>query len=202
MRLISRQEAIELGAARYFTGKPCRNGHVAERQVSNRGCLKCHSSSMLRTRRENPEKRKAYLNSWRNERNYNAVWYERNKEKERERGRTKPKNHAAAAARAQRWRDNNPETYRATIARAHARRKNRTVAWVDYKQIEALYREAYRLTRDTGVRHHVDHILPLCGKRVSGLHVFENLRILPARVNLQKGNRLDSAALAIAPDLA
>jgi hypothetical protein len=37
--------------------------------------------------------------------------------------------------------------------------------------------------------HHVDHVLPLCGKLVSGLHVAANLQYLPARINSGKGNR-------------
>lgn len=41
MELISRDSAKEMGLKRYFTGVPCKYGHVVERQVSNQGCMTC-----------------------------------------------------------------------------------------------------------------------------------------------------------------
>lgn len=41
MEQISRQEAIDKGLARYFTGKPCKNGHVSERWTLSCGCIAC-----------------------------------------------------------------------------------------------------------------------------------------------------------------
>lgn len=41
MRIISRRDALAAGLKRYFTGKPCKNGHVAERHVSGGGCVVC-----------------------------------------------------------------------------------------------------------------------------------------------------------------
>jgi hypothetical protein len=55
-----------------------------------------------------------------------------------------------------------------------------------WDEMEDVYREAARLTRETGIKHHVDHIVPLRGKTVSGLHVPWNLQPLPALVNLKK----------------
>jgi hypothetical protein len=40
-KIIARANALERGLSRYFTGKPCKHGHVTERQVSNRNCAAC-----------------------------------------------------------------------------------------------------------------------------------------------------------------
>lgn len=60
----------------------------------------------------------------------------------------------------------------------------------DDLEIKALYEEAARLTRETGIVHHVDHILPLRGRLVSGFHTPSNLRVIPATANLRKGSKL------------
>jgi hypothetical protein len=50
----SRGEALRLGAYRYFTGKPCKRGHVAERRISNGNCIVCHTEQLERWHSENP----------------------------------------------------------------------------------------------------------------------------------------------------
>lgn len=63
-----------------------------------------------------------------------------------------------------------------------------TPAWADFHEIRKVYAEAERLTIATGVLHHVDHEIPLTHPRVSGLHVHNNLRPIPAGPNMSKSN--------------
>lgn len=105
--------------------------------------------------------------------------------------KTENKERVAAAERT--WREENPGAKRALIARRRAATLARTPAWADQKAIKAIYAEAARLTRDTGVEHHVDHVIPLQGRFVSGLHVETNLQILTAKANHEKFNRFDTA---------
>lgn len=68
-------------------------------------------------------------------------------------------------------------------------KKLRTPAWADRESIAAFYVAAKHISMVTGVKHHVDHYYPLQGKYVSGLHVPDNLRIIPAAENFKKLNR-------------
>jgi hypothetical protein len=80
----------------------------------------------------------------------------------------------------------------------NARVRKAMPAWADRKAILGLYVEAKRLTRETGMLHHVDHVYPLTSEDVCGLHVIENLQIITAYENLSKGNRLATLAKTFA----
>lgn len=69
--------------------------------------------------------------------------------------------------------------------------KRQRPPWADQIAIDALYLEARRLTRDTGIAHQVDHEIPLRGKLVSGLHIETNMRIITAFDNGTKKNKFE-----------
>ena len=89
------------------------------------------------------------------------------------------------------WAKNNPGANTARSKLRETNKKHRTPPWItkdQKKEIDSIYRRAKSLTEKTGVAYHVDHIIPLQGKLVSGLHVPENLQILPASLNISKSN--------------
>jgi hypothetical protein len=81
---------------------------------------------------------------------------------------------------------------KAAVKRLHeARRVQARPPWADLGAIAEIYATAKRVSKTTGIPHEVDHIVPLLGKSVSGLHWEGNLRVVRRTVNRRKGNRLD-----------
>lgn len=162
----SRKEAIKAGETRYI-GAPCIYGHGSIRYTGNWECEVCRKERRKKYRAKNKakvaERRKRY----------------RQKYPEQKR------------AEAKRWRLNNPEKRLAQKAKRRAAKLNRTPTWlrpVDFKHIQEIYTIAKRLTEKTGELHHVDHIIPLQGKIVSGLHIPTNLQVIKAKDNIKKHN--------------
>lgn len=137
-------------------------------------------------RDEDPEK---FRQRWK-------AWAEQNREylieKDRRRNR---KFDDEARARFSIWIENNPEKWIASTrerSRRHqAAKRNACPAWVDRDQLRAIYERAVRLEKESGIPMNVDHIVPLQGELVSGLHVPWNLQIIPALDNRLKSNKFD-----------
>lgn len=73
--------------------------------------------------------------------------------------------------------------------RRQIRIKLATPKWVDFGAIAELVAERRRVTEITGVEHHIDHIVPLAGKHVCGLHWHGNMKVVSATVNLRKSRK-------------
>lgn len=85
------------------------------------------------------------------------------------------------------YRRNNPDVFKALAMARHDRIKAGSACGTNNKMINQIYRTCARIARCTGIKHHVDHIVPLAA---GGLHHESNLQILPARINLRKGAKV------------
>lgn len=113
----------------------------------------------------------------------------------------------AARVRSEEWRKANPEKVRENnkrLSRKHylenkqeyffkadlrkKRVKRAIPKWANIDDIFKVYELCRKISRTTGVPHEVDHAIPLQGKTVCGLHVFQNLQIVPQKQNRQKSN--------------
>lgn len=91
-----------------------------------------------------------------------------------------------------RWSDKNPEYLAFKTAAYRASKLKATPLWLedeDYERISEMYTVAKMFQIYTGQEYHVDHIVPLQGEIVCGLHVPWNLQILPGTENQSKSNR-------------
>jgi hypothetical protein len=77
-------------------------------------------------------------------------------------------------------------------AKRRASKLNQTPIWSDLDNIKLIYARAKEIEKETGVKMHVDHIIPLQGKNVRGLHVSWNLQIIRAELNIQKNNKFNA----------
>lgn len=130
-------------------------------------------------------------------------YYHRNKDKQREwLKKDRQANPAKYQAKAKRDRlkaiAEKPEQYRALKCRTQSKRRAeqllRIPAWSDEFITAGMY-ELCALFRAIGIDMTVDHIVPLQGKKVSGLHVHNNLQLMHREANSAKGNRFQETAL-------
>jgi len=113
-------------------------------------------------------------------RDYKRNYAEKNKEKLTESNRV--------------WARNNPEKKNANRMKYLSDKRMATPSKLTLEmlgQIHLVYKLAISRSIETGVQHHVDHIIPLCGVLVCGLHVPWNLQVLTAKENQTKGNKIE-----------
>ena len=153
----------------YLRCKACHSKSVRAWQQKDGGIK--HAENCDRYRKENPDRQRQNLRDWR----------ERNRERYRN--------------NEYEWRVKNSISVYARNKERTERQKLATPIWADVEKIVAIYCEARRLTADTGIKWHVDHLIPLCGELVSGLHIHSNLRVIPATENLRKNNHFHESMI-------
>lgn len=181
---------------------------VAAKRAAKRKHREKNKEAIATYQREWREKNKGYMARWRetNE-GYDAKWREENKESiAASQRKWKKENKAAISAAGAKyyaenkdahseamaeWRKANPASKAAINARYRASKASATPAWADLDEILKLYVEAQAMTELTGIPHSVDHIIPLQGKKVTGLHTAGNLQVIPAVENSRKNNKFD-----------
>jgi len=164
----TRKAARDAGDLYYFTGNLCKNGHIAKRFSSCSVCIDC-----AQTRRESNRKKESMRV---------AEYHRRNPDK--------------VTNRNLKWRTKNTHKVNAIEGKRRAAKMQRTPTWLSQKQldeIEAFYEQSTQISESTGIKHHVDHIIPLQGEIVSGLHVPWNLQVISAFNNLSKHNKFEGA---------
>lgn len=170
----NRKEALLLGEKQYFTGKPCTQGHVAKRRTKTGECLQCRAVFLVEWRKKNPNKVKEH----------NDKQYAVHKDSLINRSRINYR----------RFKEVYKTKVLANVRKRQAAKIQRTPKWLTENDIWMM-QEAYHLadmrTKLFGINWHVDHIIPLRGKLVSGLHTPYNLQVIPAKQNISKANRYE-----------
>jgi 5-methylcytosine-specific restriction endonuclease McrA len=181
----NRTEAKKAGAKYYFTGKPCTRGHVALRKTKG-ACVEC----MKEDWEKDNEKRKTLPKS-EAAKNAGKRYYEKNKDIVKARAAARPPEEKQKYK--EKYRQKHPEMYKTLVSLRKRRHRNATPPWLTTEQklvIRNLYLSAITLTKATGERYVVDHIIPLTNDNVCGLHVPWNLRVITQEENLKKSNKL------------
>jgi 5-methylcytosine-specific restriction endonuclease McrA len=180
-----RQIAKQNGDMTYTTGLPCKHGHVGPRYTSNAICVDCKSATFEKRYAANRAVILAEGQAW------------------------KDANRDRVNAYARQYRASNPDEVRAagkkqkidkrTYYTAHERKRqftklNATPSWlsaIHKAQMQEMYDIALARTVQTGIKHEVDHIIPLTHDKVIGLHVPWNLQVLTASENRSKSNHFE-----------
>jgi hypothetical protein len=165
-----RQLAQEAGLTHYYTGETCKHGHLSKRRVKDRVCMACDLQAKNEKKYTTIEKDLAYKKQM----------YYKHKDK--------------ILIQKKEYRQANKGKINFLVAARKKVIKQRTPVWLtdfDKLKIKCMYSITAMLTRENKESWHVDHIIPLQGKLVSGLHVPSNLQLMRGIENISKKNKYE-----------
>jgi hypothetical protein len=185
----TREEAKKTGSKYYFTGQPCKHGHIAVRKTKG-ACVECLKVEWIKGNETRADYFREY-NKREEVKDRKNGWYQENRETVIATASTRP----AHVLRGYRnvWKENNKTQVLADNKVRRRKHREATPPWLTRKQkseIRQLYQIAITMTQTTGEQYVVDHIVPLRSHEVCGLHVPWNLRVITQEENLKKSNKL------------
>ena len=185
----TRAEAKKTASKYYFTGQPCKHGHVAPRKTKGT-CVECLKVEWAQANVIRAEYFAKYNQSEAGQQ-AKRDYYERNKEAVKARAQARPAEEKTRHK--QEYKAANPELYKELTNARRRRFRQATPRWLTPEQkleMRLKYRLAIELSRRLGVPYAVDHIIPLQGEEVCGLHVPWNMEVITQEQNLKKSNKL------------
>lgn len=190
LMVITRQEALDLGLDKFFTGEPCLHGHLAFRYVKDKGCVECACQRGRAWARNNKEKHLEISRRWKKSNptkvlKWKTSWRKRSKQ--------------SILKSEQKWRKNNPEKSRKIKLRYYSNNKEKFRAAYHARRaregtfskedLEVRYQSqhgkcAYCKKKMAQKKMHVDHIIPIA---LGGSNYPANLQLTCRTCNLRKG---------------
>ena len=182
----TRKEAKELKSPYYYTGLPCKHGHIALRKLKG-SCVEC-----LKIEWQETNAKRALLPKSEASKKSGRKYYEANKELVKIKALARSNDDRRRYRKT--WKINNPELVKADGKHRRHKHRQATPKWLTQEhktQIKQIYLDAMTTTRITGMPYVVDHIVPLRGELVSGLHVPWNLAVITREENSKKSNKIN-----------
>ena len=196
----ARGKAKELGLIHFYAKSKCKKCDCKKRYTSCGECVNCHSERSKLTKREWREKnREYYLRQAKDYRertkqhrlDYSVEYRARTVEQRSEYNKKhRIENIEHYKNYAKEHREKNRAWHCAYQSKRRARKMQAILSEDFYKEVKIIYKKREKITKKTGQIHHVDHIVPLQGENVCGLHVPWNLQIITADENIAKSNNL------------